>query len=442
MSKEIQWLYKESRQWVEHGVITSDQAQRIQSLYPASKPGLPWSTILFAGLGSIVTGLGIILLLAYNWHVLGKGIKLAIIFSGIALLHSAGLYLFQRQPGKRQLGEALCLLGSMLFGAGIWLVAQIYHIDEHFPDGFFIWGLGALALAWAMPSIAQGLLAAAVLCIWNCSEGWGFDHTLLWAPVLILAGVGLLAWRLRSRVLLASALIAFNFSVSATISATQEGLVFIVLLNSASAFVAASLLALKSPRFPQSAGIWTFFGWAVFLFCLFLLTFRDTLRSLLGWRLNAERPVSLTFEWLPLLVSLALWTLVLWQLRPGSQHKEEPQYHKFELWLLPLTSMACQVFAVGRFFDTSSSEVASVFNLVFLAFAIAWMVRGCRDGRFRPTLLGSGLLVALVTARYFDLFENLAVRGAVFLAVGGLLILEGLLFQRSRRRILGVEVKA
>ena len=41
----------------------------------------------------------------------------------------------------------------MLFGAGIWLVAQVYHIEEHFPDGFLIWGIGALALAWAMPSI-------------------------------------------------------------------------------------------------------------------------------------------------------------------------------------------------------------------------------------------------------------------------------------------------
>ena len=40
------------------------------------------------------------------------------------------------------------MLGTLFFGAGIWLVAQIYHIDEHFPNGFLIWGLGALALAW------------------------------------------------------------------------------------------------------------------------------------------------------------------------------------------------------------------------------------------------------------------------------------------------------
>ncbi len=39
----------------------------------------------------------------------------------------------------------------MFYGAGIWLVAQIYNIDEHYPNGFLFWALGALAMAWAMP---------------------------------------------------------------------------------------------------------------------------------------------------------------------------------------------------------------------------------------------------------------------------------------------------
>jgi hypothetical protein len=91
---------------------------------------------------------------------------------------------------------------------GIWLVAQFYHIDEHFPNGFLLLGLGALAMVWAMPSIAQGLLAVTVLCIWGCSEGWGFDVASHWAPVLVLAAGGVLAWRMRSLVLLAATLVA------------------------------------------------------------------------------------------------------------------------------------------------------------------------------------------------------------------------------------------
>ena len=78
--------------------------------------------------------------------------------------------------------------------------------------------------------------------------------------------------------------------------------------------------------------------------------------------------------------------------------------------------------------------VAGIFNLVFLALATAWMARGCREGLLRPTILGSLLLVGLTTARYFDLFESLAVRGLIFLLVGGLLFTEGILFRHARRR--------
>ena len=51
-------------------------------------------------------------------------------------------------------------LGTMFFGAGIWLIAQVYHIDEHYPNGFLLWGLGALAMAWALRSIPQAIVAA------------------------------------------------------------------------------------------------------------------------------------------------------------------------------------------------------------------------------------------------------------------------------------------
>jgi len=40
------------------------------------------------------------------------------------------------------------LLGVILFGSNIMLIAQIYHIDSHFPNGVLMWSLGALLAAW------------------------------------------------------------------------------------------------------------------------------------------------------------------------------------------------------------------------------------------------------------------------------------------------------
>ena len=101
----------------------------------------------------------------------------------------------------------------VIFGAGIFLVAQIYHIDEHFPNAFIIWALGALALAWAMPSIAQGILAAVLVSIWCGSESIAFSASMNSGPLIIVALLGSLAYVKRSRVLLAVLIPAFLASL-------------------------------------------------------------------------------------------------------------------------------------------------------------------------------------------------------------------------------------
>jgi uncharacterized membrane protein len=477
MSKEIRWLWRESSQWEAKGLITPEQGKQIRGLYPEPAAALPWSTIIFSGLGALIAGLGVILLIAYNWQALHKFAKLGIILGGIAALHGTGLRLFLRTERWRQLGEGVCLLGTMLFGAGIWLVAQVYHIEEHFPNGFFLWGLGALALAWAMPSVAQGLLAVVALTIWGASEGWGFDKALHWAPVLILVGAGLLAWRLRSLSLLCATLAGFAVSVSANLSAVEGGLVLRVLLDWAVIFVAVSILIKDSSVFPESSGVWGFFGWCGFLSCLYLLSFAGITEDLLGWKSHgAETPsvLAVVYGWVPLATVVALWAAVVWRARTptpagmgpwssippdsggsvsspsltdeeraGVRGRSTPtgdRAYNLEQWLLPLTAILCQILAMSRL-TLDKWTPAGAFNLVFLAVAGAWMAKGCREGLVRPLLLGSVLLGALVTARYFDLFESLAVRGAIFLAVGGLFFTEGALFRRARKRISTTEVQ-
>jgi uncharacterized membrane protein len=390
-----------------------------------------------------VAGLGFILLLAYNWHAISKAIKLAVILGGLGGLHGAGIWLFLRQDGRRPLGEAVSVLGTMLFGAGIWLVAQIYHIEEHYPNGFLIWGLGALALAWAMPSLAQALLATTVLCLWGCTEGWGFERAMHWAPPLILVSLGLLSWRMRSPLLLFFVVAAFLLSLMANLQAVGDELLLRVLLNVAVCFLALAVLTRRHRCFEESARAWNFFGWLGFLLCLYLLTFPGLVDEALGW----HRQIGGTFKWAPLAYewasltfALLAWVGVGWPLRAGTNRETRPLDGRLEQWLLPLTAIICQVFASSGIAH-EKWPVAGVFNLVFLALAATWMARGCSEGLLRTTVLGSLLLVALMAARYFDLFESLALRGLIFLLVGGVLFAEGILFRRARRRAQTAEVQ-
>lgn len=201
MKKHVRWLNAQLPAWVTQGLVTPGQADQLRRLYPPPEETLPWGMLIFSGIGAVVVGLGVILLLAYNWQLIPKFGKLTLVFGAVGLMHGTGLRLLQASDWRRQLGEALTLLGTMFFGAGIWLVAQIYHIDEHYPNGFLLWAFGALAMAWAMPSITQGILAAVTLSIWGGSESLGFGTTVHWAPLLLALGVGGLAAKERSPLL-------------------------------------------------------------------------------------------------------------------------------------------------------------------------------------------------------------------------------------------------
>ena len=47
--------------------------------------------------------------------------------------------------------------------------------------------------------------------------------------------------------------------------------------------------------------------------------------------------------------------------------------------------------------------------------------------------MGSLLLSLVVAARYFDLFQSLALRGVVFVGFGLILFAEGFFYRRARR---------
>ena len=430
MSKHTRWLKAEVERWVAEDLISAAQGAAIRARYASPASSLSWGLIVFFGMGAVIVGLGVILLFAYNWDEIPKFGKLALIFGGIAAAHAGGLRLRRHSDWRQRLGEALSLLGTMAFGAGIWLVAQIYHIDEHYPNGFLIWAFGALALAWVLESIPQGLLAVVLLAIWGGAEALDFAAPADSAALLIALGLAPLAWRLRSGLLLGAVLVALYWLILC--NATHWG-------GSATAFgnaVALSVLLVALGKFAPAwrpggveSRVFAFFGFAGFVLCAYLLTFHDLARPLIrSWHAVPDSMLEmLAYRWLVFLLAAAAWTRLLLQWTRGARELVER-----EEWLLPIGLIYVQGATV---FGAANDDVfvALVFNLVCLGLAAAWMVRGCREGSFRPIVLGSMLLALVIFARYFDLFDSLAARGLAFLVFGGLLFAEGFYYRRLRR---------
>ncbi|MCX6992645.1 MAG: DUF2157 domain-containing protein [Kiritimatiellaeota bacterium] len=431
MKKNLLWLKGELAAWVSEGIIASDQAEAIRKRYPEETPGFAWGTIIFAGLGGVILGLGVILLFAYNWDQMPRFLKLALIAGVLGIVHAVAIRLHTRSERFKTLGEALGLLGTMIFGAGIFLVAQIYHIDEHFPNAFIIWALGALALAWAMPSIAQGILAAVLVSVWCGSESIAFNASMNSGPLLIVALLGSLAYVKRSRVLLAVLIPAFLASLLFVQAGLyfESGLLFGTAMNIAALLVALGFLARRYGGFPESAPIFLFYGWVAFIFVLYVLTFPEAAKHLLNYSHDKSSALSLAYWIASSVLGLGTWAFLAYtaMLRKHNLGVTAVDY------LLPLT-VILGVFYMLFKGPMTGWAMAGPFNLVFLALVISMLTRGCRLAMLKPTVIGSILLLVYAFSRYFDLFHSLLERGLVFIVVGALIFGQGILYSRAKGR--------
>ncbi len=99
-------------------------------------------------IGAIFIGLGIFSFISGNWQKIGPWSKVSIIVVSMLISYVAAFLMNAKGYGKT--GNAFLLLGSLIYGAGIFLIAQIFHLPVEWPDGFLLWFIGVLALGYAV----------------------------------------------------------------------------------------------------------------------------------------------------------------------------------------------------------------------------------------------------------------------------------------------------
>lgn len=186
-------LRKELPGWAAKGWVTpAGEAAILGEAEARAAHGLHVMPVALAVIGALTLGTGIILFFAANWVEMSKLAKLAVLFGGMWGAYAvAGFGLSGSARASRVLAQAMLLLGIILFGANIHLIAQIYHIDAHYPNGVLMWSLGALALVWLVPSQAAAVAGIALATLWSGMEIVDFDQRTHW-PFLIVWGLFLI----------------------------------------------------------------------------------------------------------------------------------------------------------------------------------------------------------------------------------------------------------
>ena len=282
LAMHVKWLLAEVDAWLREGIISESQADLLRARYhPGEERN--WGMIVLTSVGSVIFGLGLILIIAYNWEKMGRYMKLLLIFTSMAAAHYAGFHFTREASDRKGLGEGVSLLGTMLFGAAIWLIAQVYHIDEHYPNGLLAWGIGAWAMAWAMPSIAQCILAAVILAFWGGFEAHDFRNVFHAAPLIILLCTVPLAWVKKSRVLLAVGATASFAALSSNVISLHDSMAAPVIFLTAAVFIMAGHLLSSSESFPESSGVMTALGFVPYALMLYLLVSPASEAPFSGW---------------------------------------------------------------------------------------------------------------------------------------------------------------
>jgi uncharacterized membrane protein len=181
--KQRAWLLEELDTWRAQALVSTEQVREIVALYETSgevsERQHSRALVTLMGVAAFLIGLAALLLIGYNWAALPRAVKLLIIFGAILGAHTTGFLLrYRYQTGL--LSEIPFFLGCLLYGAGIWLVAQIFHLKGHYPDAVWWWAVGTLPFALSMDTVLLHTLFVGLLALWASMEVLHFNHLGLW----------------------------------------------------------------------------------------------------------------------------------------------------------------------------------------------------------------------------------------------------------------------
>lgn len=202
------FLADELAKWREDGLISDEAARKIAARYDIDLSGAnERRSFILKLVAYLFLALSLFTLVGANWEELPRALRLIIVLGILAAVNFSGVW--AQKNGKETQATTLFFLGNFCYGAAIVLVAQIYHLGEHMPNGVLLWAVGALALGLATRKSIITLQALILGLVWFLMEFEfsGVSHGFL---LFIVASVTVL-WRDDSR-LLTGALFASVFT--------------------------------------------------------------------------------------------------------------------------------------------------------------------------------------------------------------------------------------
>lgn len=420
----FQWLRQELPGWEKAGWVTPAGARAIQEKYRPDEAGSPSGNTFYTAvsiLGAALLGGGVILLFAYNWNNLGRGIRTVLSLLPLLLAQGTAVFAVLRRGNSQawREGSATGIVAGV--AAGIALIGQTYHIQGNLSAFLLTWLILSAPLVFALRSrvAAFGLvfqflawLVSTRFLVERLPEAWlifsGILLCTVWlqwadkrdrlvlnlcsvlaATVLLLVMVGMELWY--GWLLLLTGWLGLIAGAGERFKAWGTGMAFLVLGR-----VGLLVILLASTY----GGFWK--------------------GSYPGYEVESLQPDLIP---LVLIFVVAAWMLVSRWTAVGYTGKV--------VLASPFIASVGWVLAVYGY----GESVAAGMNLVVILYAIGLVFLSWKSGTGAGMRIGISLISVILLLRFFDFEFSLLTRGIVFMIVGGVFLGTNLwLSRRAGRR--------
>lgn len=193
---------KEIESLLEHQVITTDIAEHINAYYASQTETKPNRLlVVFGVLGSLLVGLGIILILAHNWDDFSRSFKSVLAFVPLLIGQLAvGFSILKNKSNTWREASGTFLFFAV--GACMALISQIYNIPGNLSGYLLTWTALCVPLVYLLRSNALALLCLVFATYYACVYGLDYfreDNTPWWYLLLLVSLVPFYVMSLRKQ---------------------------------------------------------------------------------------------------------------------------------------------------------------------------------------------------------------------------------------------------
>ncbi len=419
-------LAREIGGWVEKDLLSADQARSICREYDIDFDAVRDESggyRLLVTLAYLFGGLALITILGANWEQIPRGLRMGGLIALTAMFHIIGWVRYKADQHNAAVG--FFLLGNLVYGASIILIAQIYHLGEHMPDGVFWWALGSLPFGVLTRSPMLTLFSCVLALVWFWIEyGMGYFPALM--PVFIIAGIYVLYYAKTSYLLFLTVVISIALWVESLVTQghgvhsyglnlTLEHFVVAVAMTILGYAVAEWMYSRNTSRSRDYATILSLWSLRLGLVLMFILSFAGPWREIM--RNHWPYWESMLMIVVPLLVAAV-----------GFGYAARRLAIVLPAVLVGSGVLAAVVF-MGRFDHAVVYQI--IVNICLIVTGILLIMRGTRSDTSHYYFMGVGTIVITALLRYFDLIGDF-IGGAILFAVMAAIMLAAARFWRSR----------